>query len=85
METFKSHPSVRHIKEVTSDTKFSFQHVLPCETYQTIMELNKNKAASGNIPTKALYICVPLTDCIKSAILSAVFPVELKFEHAKPV
>ena len=41
LETFNSHhPSVRHIKEVTSGTKFSFQHVLPRETYQIIMELN---------------------------------------------
>ena len=54
LETFESHPSVRYIKVVTSDTKFSFQHVLPWETYQTIMELNKNKAKSGNIPTKTL-------------------------------
>ena len=69
LETFESHPNDRYIKEVTSDTKLSFQHVLPWETYQTIMELNKNKATSGNIPTKTLKtiardICVPLTDCI---------------------
>ena len=78
METFESHPSLRHLKEVTSDTKFSFQHGLPWEMYQTIMELNKNKAISGNIPTKALKmiardICVPLTDFINSAILNGVF------------
>ena len=53
LETFESHLSVRHIKEVTSDTKFSFQDVFSWETYQTIMELNKNKAISGNIPTKS--------------------------------
>ena len=78
METSESHPSLRHLKEVTSDTKFSFQHGLPWEMYQTIMELNKNKAISGNIPTKALKmiardICVPLTDFINSAILNGVF------------
>ena len=70
LETFEGHPSVRHMKEVTFDTKFSFQHVLLWETYQTIMELNKNKEASGNISTKTLKtiardICVPLTDLYK--------------------
>ena len=54
LKTLKSHRRVRHTIEVTSDTNFSFQHVLPWETYQTIMELNKNKARSGNIPTKTL-------------------------------
>ena len=38
---FERHPSVRYT-EVTSDTKFSFQHVLPWETNQIIMELNKS-------------------------------------------
>ena len=90
METFESHPSVRHIKERTSDTKFSFQHVLPWETYQTIIELNKNKATSGNIPIKALKtiardICVPLADCINLAILNAVFPDELKLADVTPL
>ena len=41
LETFESHPSIRYT-EVTSYTKFSFQHVLPWETNQTIMELNKS-------------------------------------------
>ena len=90
LDTFESHPSVRHIKEVTSDTKFRFQHVLLWETYQTIMELNKNKATSGNIPTKTLKtiardICVPLTDCINSAILNGVFPGELKLADVTPL
>ena len=90
MEAFESHSSVAHIKEITSDTKFSFQHVLPWETYQTIMELNKNKATSGNIPTKTLKtiardICVPLTDCINSAILNGVLPDELKLADGTPL
>ena len=90
LETSESHPSLRHIKEVTSDTKFSFQHVLPWETYQTIMELNKNKATSENIPTKTLKtiarnICVPLTDCINSTILNGVFPDELKLADVTPL
>ena len=56
---------------------------------QTIMELNK-KATSGNIPTKALkmiarHICVPLTDCINSAILNGVFPDELKLANVTPL
>ena len=68
---------------MTSDTKFSFQHVLPWEMYQTIMELNKNKATSENIPTKALttiarVICVLLTDCINSATLNGIFSDDLK-------
>ena len=41
------------------------------------MELNKDNAKSGNIPTKALKmiargICLPLTDCINSAILTLI-------------
>ena len=53
------------------------------------MELNKNKATSGNIPTKALkmiarHICVLLTDCINSAILNGVFPGELKLANVTP-
>ena len=83
METFESHPSVRHIKEVTYDTNVSFQHILPWETYQTIAELNKSKATRGNIPTKALEtiardICIARTDYINSAILNGVFPNKLK-------
>ena len=83
METFESHPSVRHIKEVTYDTNVSFQHILPWETYQTIVELNKSKATRGNIPTKALEtiardICIARTDYINSAILNGVFPNKLK-------
>ena len=90
METFESHPSVKYIKEVTSDAKLSFQHVLPWKTYQTIMELNKNKETSGNIPTKALKtiardICVHLTDCINSAILYGVFSDELKLADVTPL
>ena len=43
------------------------------------LELNKNKANSGNIPTKTLKtiardICIPVTTCINSAILNGVFP-----------
>ena len=75
---------------VTSDTKFSFQHVLPWETYQTFTELNKNKARSGNIPIKTLKtiardIRVPLTDFTNSAILNGVFPDELKLADARPL
>ena len=51
---------------------------------QTIMELNKNKANRGNIPTKSLEavakdIC-SLTDCMNPAILNGVFSEELKEE-----
>ena len=47
------------------------------------MGINKNKGTSGNIPTKtpkmiARDICVPLTDCINSAI-------ELKLADATPL
>ena len=47
------------------------------------MELNKNKATRGNIPTKTLTtiardICVPLTNCTNSSILNGVFLDELK-------
>ena len=54
------------------------------------MELNKNKATGGNIPTKSLQtiardICTPLTDCINSAILNGVFSVELKLADVTPL
>ena len=57
---------------------------------QTIMELNKIKATSRNIPTKTLKmigrdICVPLTDCINSTILNSVFPDELKLVDVTPL
>ena len=44
----------------------------------TVMELNKNKATSGNFPTMSLKAisrdtCVPLTDCMNPAILNGVF------------
>ena len=54
LETFESHSSFRYMERVTFDTKFSFQHPLPSETFQTIMELNKNNETSGNIPVKTL-------------------------------
>lgn len=48
--------------------------VLLWETYQTITEVNKNKGTSGNIfskapKTDAREICVPVTDCLKSAMV----------------
>ena len=54
------------------------------------MELNKNKAISGNIPAKTLEtiaqdICIPLTDCINSAILNGAFPDELKLANVTPL
>ena len=90
MERFESHPSVRHVKEVTSDTKFSFQLVLPWETCQTITQLHKDQDTSRNIPTKTLQtnardICTSLTDCINSAILNDVFSVELKLPDVTPL
>ena len=60
------------------------------ETYQTIMELNNNKATSGNISTKTLKTivrdtCVPLTDCINFQILNSVFPNKLKLADVTPL
>ena len=54
------------------------------------MELNKNKAASENIPAKALKtiardICVPVTDCINSAVLHGIFPDKLKLADVTPL
>ena len=90
MERFESHRSVRHVKEVISDTKSSFQRVLLWEMGQTITKLNKNKVTSGNIPTKTLQtiardICSPITDSINSAILNGVFSVELKLADVTPL
>ena len=57
---------------------------------QTITELNKNKATSGNILTKTMQtiagdICTSLTDCINSAILDGVFSVSLKLADVTPL
>ena len=54
------------------------------------MQLNKNKATSGNIPTKTLKtiardICVSLTPCINSAIFNGVFSDELKLAELAPL
>ena len=90
MERFESHRSVRHVKEVISDTKSSFQRVLLWEMGQTITKLNKNKVTSGNIPSKTLQtiardICSPITDSINSAILNGVFSLELKLADVTPL
>ena len=78
------------IKEKTNKDVFSFHHVLPWETYRAILSVNQNKSHSGTIPTKALRslaeeICIPLTDCINSAILNGKFPSELKMADVKPI
>ena len=54
------------------------------------MELDKNTATTGNIPTKAQKtiardICVFMTDYINSAILNGVFPDELKLADVTPL
>ena len=46
---------------------------------QTIMEININKATSGND------IRVPLTDSINSGILNGIFPDELKLAGKTPL
>ena len=89
-DTFSSHPSVIQIKEKTNKDVFSFRHVLPWETYRAILSVNQNKSTSGTIPTKVLRslakeICIPLTDCINSAILNEKFPSELKMADVIPV
>ena len=77
LDKFSSHPSVIQIKEKTNKDVFSFHYVLPWET-------------SGTIPTKVLRslakeICIPLTDCINSAILNGKFPSELKMADVIPI
>lgn len=57
---------------------------------QTIMEININKATSGNILSKTLKtiandIRVPLTDSINSGILNGIFPDELKLAGKTPL
>ena len=66
------------------------RHVLPWETYRAILSVNQNKSNSGTIPTKVLRslakeICIPLTDCINSAILNEKFPSELKMAGVIPI
>ena len=76
LDTFSSHPSIIQIKEKTNkEDVFNFRHVIPWETYRAILNVNQNKSTSGTIPTKVLRslakeICIPLTDCINSAILN---------------
>ena len=89
LDTFSSHPSVIQIKEKTNKV-FSFRHVLPWETYRAILSVNQNKSTSGTIPTKVLRslakeICIPLTDCINSAILNGKLPSELKMADVIPI
>ena len=45
-ETFESHLKVRHIKEITSYANLNFQYVLPWESCQTLMKLNKTNQAT---------------------------------------
>ena len=90
LDTFSSHPSVIQIKEKTNKGVFSFRHVLPWETYRAILSVNQNKSTSGTIPTKVLRslaeeICIPLTNCINSAILNGKFPSELKMADVIPI
>ena len=90
LDKYSSHPSVIQIKEKTNKHVFSFSHVLPWETYRTILSVNQNKSTSGTIPTKVLHslakeICIPLTDCINSAILNGKFPSELKMADVIPI
>ena len=65
-------------------------NVLPWETYRSFLSVNQNKSISGTIPTKVLRslakeICIPLTDCINSAILNGKFPSELKMADVIPI
>ena len=90
LDTFSSHPSVIQIKEKTNKDVFSFHHVLPWKTYRAIFSVNQNKSTSGTNPTKVLQslakeICIPLTDCINSAILNGKFPSELKMADVIPI
>ena len=90
LDTLTSHPSVIQIKEKTNEDVFSFRHVLPWEIYRAILSVNQNKSTSGTIPTKVLHslakeICIPLTDCINSAILNGKFPSELKMADVIPI
>ena len=83
LDIFSSHHSVIQIKEKTNKDVFSFHHVLPWETYRAILSVNQNKPTSGTIPTKVLRslakeICIPLIDCVNSAIINGKFPSELK-------
>ena len=78
------------LKEKTNEDVFSFRHVLPWEIYRAILSVNQNKSTSGTIPTKVLRslakeICIPLTDCINSAILNGKFPSELKMADVIPI
>ena len=68
----------------------SFRDVLPSETYRAILNLNQNKSTSDTIPTKILLslvkkICIPLTDCINSAILNGKFSSKLKMDDVIPI
>ena len=90
LDTFFRHPSVIQIKEKANEDVFSFRHVLPWEAYRAILSVNQNKSTSDTFPTKALRslakeICIPLTDCINSAILNGKFPSELKMADVIPI
>ena len=83
-------PSITKINSFSNSEKFQFQHILPWDTYQTIMELNKQKSTSGKIPTKVLQILareisVPLTDCINASVQEGKFLDELKLADIVPI
>ena len=90
LDTFSSHSGVIQIKETTNKDAFSFRHVLPWETYRAILSVNQNKSTSDAVPTIVLRslakkICIPLTDCINSAILNGKLLSELKTADVTPI
>ena len=91
IDAYGNHQSISNIKAQSfNNDSFALSTILPCETYETIMELDSNKKTSGTIPTKILKlaartICIPLTDCINNCILNCHFPDKLKYADVTPV
>ena len=84
IEKYSEHSSIIKIKSIfqTGDT-FAFENISSKNVLNTILQLDKSKKTSGNIPIKILQlaatnICDILTSCINSNIANCEFPYELK-------
>ena len=67
--------------------KFNFSAVTTIETYELILNLDKSKNTSGNIPTQILQLATnECSENIKnySSIENSVFPNELKYADVIP-
>ena len=83
-------PSIKMIKKRFLDLPvFNFQAVSVADVKEITMELETDKAVSGEIPVKLLKNCDfsfhALTNCINESIKNGTFPVSLREANIAPV